>query len=68
MIRNETEHQEALARVADDDSRRAEHRARLKKAGLLDEEIKRLIDPMESFHLQLKGEVENYERLKRGVR
>ena len=30
------------------------------------DEIKRVIDPMESFHLQLKEEVESYERLKRG--
>ena len=30
------------------------------------EEIKRVIDPIESFHLQLKEEVESYERLKRG--
>jgi transcriptional regulator with XRE-family HTH domain len=29
-------------------------------------EIKRVIDPIESFHLQLKEEVESYERLKRG--
>ena len=28
--------------------------------------IKRVTDPMESFHLQLKEEVESYERLKRG--
>ena len=45
--------------------RLTEHRARLKEAGLSDEEIKRVIDPMESFHFQLKEEVESYERLKR---
>src|SRR5271165_5846096 len=66
MIRNETEYQEASARVADERNRLADHRARLKEAGLSDEEIKRVIDPMESFHLQLKEEVESYERLKRG--
>jgi ribosome-binding protein aMBF1 (putative translation factor) len=66
MIRNETEYQEAVARLADEQKRLAEHRARLKDAGLKDEEIKRVIDPMESFHLQLKEEVESYERLKRG--
>lgn len=66
MIRNEAEYQEASARLADERSRLAEHRARLKHAGLSDEEIKRVIDPMESFHLQLKEEVESYERLKRG--
>lgn len=66
MIRNETEYQEAVARLAEECTRLTEHRARLKQAGLVDEEIKRVIDPMESFHLQLKEEVESYERLKRG--
>ena len=66
MIRNETEYQEASARLADERNRLADHRKRLKEAGLSDEEIKRVIDPMESFHLQLKEEVESYERLKRG--
>src|SRR6266853_3993940 len=66
MIRNETEYQEASARLADEQNRLADHRTRLKEAGLSDEEIKRVIDPMESFHLQLKEEVASYERLKRG--
>ena len=66
MIRNETEYQEASTRLADERNRLAEHRARLKEAGLSDAETKRVIDPMESFHLQLQEEVESYERLKRG--
>src|SRR5450432_4602303 len=66
MIRNEAEYQEASARLAEERTRLAEHRARLKEAGLKDDEIKRVIDPMESFHLQLQEEVESYERLKRG--
>jgi ribosome-binding protein aMBF1 (putative translation factor) len=66
MIRNEAEYQEASARFADEWQRLADHRARLREAGLSDEEIKRVIDPMESFHLQLKEEIESYERLKRG--
>lgn len=65
MIRNETEYKEAVARLAEERKRLSEHRARLKETGLTDEEIKRVIDPMESFHLQLKEEVESYERLKR---
>ena len=65
MIRNETEYKGAVARLADERNRLAEHRARLKEAGLTDEQIKRVIDPMESFHLQLAEEVESYERLKR---
>lgn len=65
MIRNETEYKEAVERLTEEQKRLAEHRARLKEAGLSDEEIKRVIDPMESFHLQLREEVESYERLKR---
>jgi hypothetical protein len=37
------------------------HRARLSEAGRGDVEIKRVIDPLESFHLQLEEEVEAYE-------
>lgn len=66
MIRNEAEYQEASTRLEDERTRLAEHRIRLKEAGLKDDEIKRVIDPMESFHLQLQEEVESYERLKRG--
>jgi|SRR5665213_3369477 len=65
MIRNETEYQEASNRLAEERERLVDHRMRLKQAGLSDEEIKRVIDPMESFHLQLSEEVESYERLKR---
>jgi ribosome-binding protein aMBF1 (putative translation factor) len=66
MIRNEAEYQEASARLAEERKRLAEHKARLKEAGLSEVEIKRVVDPMESFHLQLREEVESYERLKRG--
>jgi len=65
MIRNEAEYQEASTRLAEERTRLAEHRARLKEAGLKADEIKRVIDPMESFHLQPQEEVESYERLKR---
>jgi ribosome-binding protein aMBF1 (putative translation factor) len=65
MIRNEAEYKEAVARLSAEESRLSEHRARLKEAGLSNEEIKRVIDPMQSFHLQLAEEVESYERLRR---
>jgi hypothetical protein len=66
MIRNEAEYQEASQRLAEESRRFDEHRLRLKQSGLSDLEIRRVIDPLESFHLQLKEEVEAYERLKRG--
>ena len=40
MIRNETEYKEAVARLAEEHSRLADHQARLKATGLTDEEIK----------------------------
>src|ERR1700720_183037 len=66
MIRNEAEYQEASKRLVEELRRLDEHRSRLKAAGLGEIEIQRVIDPLESFHLQLKEEVEAYERLKRG--
>ena len=66
MIRNEAEYQEASQRLAQEFLRLAKHRTRLKEAGLGHEEVRRVIDPIESFHLQLQEEVEAYERLKRG--
>lgn len=66
MIRNENEYKEAVARLAEERKRLKDHRKRLRQAGLSDAEIKRVMDPMESFHLQLQEESESYERLKRG--
>jgi DNA-directed RNA polymerase specialized sigma subunit len=55
-----------VARLTDEAKRLAAHRASPKKRGLTKDEIKRVADPMVSFHLQLKEEVESYERLRRG--
>lgn len=66
MIRNEAEYQEALSRIAEERRRLDEHRAHLVGLGLDEEELKRALDPLRSFHLQLEEEVQSYERLKRG--
>ena len=66
MIRNETEYQEAIQRIADEAARLKEQRAKLNELDLSKEEIKRVLDPMRSFHEQLKEEVASYERLQRG--
>lgn len=66
MIRNENEYREAVQRLADEKQRIADQKAELEKMGLAPEEIKRVLDPLRSFHLQLQEEVESYERLKRG--
>jgi ribosome-binding protein aMBF1 (putative translation factor) len=65
MIRNESEYQEAVKRLREEKMRLSEHQKRLEKQGLSTAEIKRAMDPLRSFHLQLEEEVESYERLKR---
>jgi predicted XRE-type DNA-binding protein len=66
MIRNESEYQEAVGRLAEEKARLDEQLARLKESGLSKAAIKRVMDPMPSFHEQLREEVAGYERLKRG--
>lgn len=59
-------HKEAVERIKQEKQRLEEHRANLVAEGLDKSAVKNLMDPMESFHLQLKEEVESYERLCRG--
>ncbi len=66
MIRNENEYREAVMRLAEEQKRIAAQKAELKKAGLTADEIKRVLDPIRSFHLQLEDDVQRYERLRRG--
>jgi len=66
MIRNDGEYQEAVARLEEERIRLDEQRKQLEASGLSPDQIKRAVDPMESFHLQLAEEVESYERLQRG--
>ncbi|MBX9735505.1 MAG: helix-turn-helix domain-containing protein [Phycisphaerales bacterium] len=66
MIRNETEYQQAVARVDAERKRFAEHVEAWKKQGFTADQIGKLREPLESFHMQLVEEVQSYERLKRG--
>lgn len=66
MIRNEAEYREAVKRLQEEEQKIALHKAELQKLDLSKQEVKRLIDPLWSFHLQLQEEVDSYERLKRG--
>ena len=66
MIRNESEYQEALRRQQEEQERLSQHQARLEGLGLRSEELKRALDPLRSFHLQLEEEIQSYERLRRG--
>ncbi len=66
MIRNESEYQEAMCRLQEERKRLNDHKQHLEEMGLAENEVKRAIDPLRSFHAQLAEEVESYERLKRG--
>jgi DNA-binding XRE family transcriptional regulator len=65
MIRNENEYKEAVVRLIAEEKRIAAQAKELEGMELTAEQIKRVIDPLQSFHLQLAEEVESYERLKR---
>lgn len=62
MIDTEHEYREAKARVKEAETRITEQGARLQRAGLAEDEIRRVIDPLRSFYQGLKEEVEEYER------
>ncbi len=66
MIRNEAEYKEAVERLQQEAARLRESQAKLKQMDLSKEEIKRVMDPIRTFHEQLHEEVASYERLKRG--
>ena len=66
MIRNDVEHKNAVARIKAEKERITTLREELVASGLGSEVVKRAIDPLQSFHLQLVEEVEAYERLQRG--
>jgi DNA-directed RNA polymerase specialized sigma subunit len=66
MIRNENEYQQARARLEAERERLAGYIKSWKEQGFTREQIAKLREPLESFHLQFVEEVESYERLRRG--
>ncbi len=66
MIRNETEYQQAAARIDAERQRLAEYDRAWREQGYTARQIAKLKEPLESFHKQLEEEVRSYERLRRG--
>jgi DNA-binding XRE family transcriptional regulator len=66
MIRSEQEFVKALERLEQDKSVLERQRAQLQELGLQGEQLARALQPMESFHDQLREEVEMFEGMKRG--
>ena len=66
MIRTDTEYKKAVERLEEELETLKAQRAHFKKLGHEGEELERLMQPMISFHEQLKEEVDVYEKMKRG--
>ena len=66
MIRNENEYKDAVRRLGEQEERLKQQAVQLKQTTLSKDAIKRVLDPVRSFHEQIKEEVASYERLKRG--
>ena len=66
MIRNETEYQEAVKRVEQEEERFVQYAAEWKARGYDEQEVTRLLEPLRTFHAQLVEEIEYYQRLKQG--
>ena len=67
MIRNENEYKDAVRRLGEQEERLKQQAVQLQQTKLFKDAIKRVLDPVRSFHEQIKDEVEvaSYERLKR---
>lgn len=66
MIKNESAYQKAIEKLKEDKEFIAKERQRFEDMGLNQEQIDMAVQPLISFHEQLKAEVEYYERIKRG--
>ena len=66
MMRSDSEHQQAVARVEAERKRLAGQANAWRSQGFTAAQVARLRAPLESFRLQLEEEVRNYERLQRG--
>lgn len=65
MIRNDAEYKAAVQRLSEQSERLKQQAVHLRKTDLTKDEVKRVLDPVRSFHEQIKEEVQSYERLKR---
>jgi len=66
MIRNEREYREAVERVEHEKLRLTQHEKHLRSQRLTPSQVKKVMEPLRSFHLQLSEEIAAYERLQRG--
>ena len=66
MIKNESAYQKAVEKLKQDHEFIRSEKKRFEEMGLNSDQTKMAIQPLISFHEQLKAEVEYYEKIKRG--
>lgn len=66
MIETDAEYSKALKRLENDGETIKKQKEKLEEMELSPEEMDRAMQPLLSFHEQLKEEVEAYEQMKRG--
>ena len=66
MIKTEKEYTEAKKRLAEEFCSIERQQNKMRKAGMSEEHIGLALDPLASFAHQLREEVDEYERIKRG--
>ncbi|AET67619.1 hypothetical protein Desor_2010 [Desulfosporosinus orientis DSM 765] len=66
MIKNESAYLKAVEKLKQDQEFIISEKKRFEEMGLNSEQIELAIQPLFSFHEQLKAEVEYYEKMKRG--
>lgn len=66
MIKNESAYQKAVEKLKQDQEFISSEKKRFEEMGLNSDQTKMAIQPLISFHEQLKAEVEYYEKIKRG--
>ena len=66
MLKNETEYRRAVEGVTEQRGRLEQQIERLRGESLSDEQVRLAMEPLWAYHRQLAGEIERYERIKRG--
>jgi DNA-binding XRE family transcriptional regulator len=66
MLKNEAEYRRAVAEVTQQRERLQQQTDRLRGEGLSDEQVRVAMEPLWAYHRQLAGDIERYERIKRG--
>lgn len=63
MIENQSEFDRTVSKLNEAHVRLKEQEIALRERGLSEDHIRRALDPMRSFYLQLEQEVANYQKL-----